>query len=258
MGLFLTDGFPTPEATGPILRALDRGGVDFIELGMPFSDPLAEGRPIQRSSAQALSHGVSLPDTLRTAEDFRSQSDTPLLLMGYVNPVFAYGTEDFCRDAAAAGVDGLILPDLPPEESGPLCEAAADHGLDVVFLIAPNSSDERIVAVDRRTTGFVYAVSVTGLTGSDLSGTPTVDEYLEHARELVQQNPLLVGFGIKTHEDAMQLSRHTDGFIVGSALINHVTDLWEESSHSQTERLEAVERFARRLKYGTTEQSPAS
>lgn len=258
MGLFLTDGFPTPEATGPILRALDRGGVDFIELGMPFSDPLAEGRPIQRSSAQALSHGVSLPDTLRTAEDFRAQSDTPLLLMGYVNPVFAYGIEDFCRDAAAAGVDGLILPDLPPEESGPLCEAAADHGLDVVFLIAPNTSDERIVAVDRRTTGFVYAVSVTGLTGSDLSGTPTVDEYLEHARELVQQNPLLVGFGIKTHEDAMQLSRHTDGFIVGSALINHVTDLWEEPSHSQTERLEAVERFARRLKYGTAEQSPAS
>lgn len=258
MGLFLTDGFPNPEATGPILQALDRGGVDFIELGMPFSDPLAEGRPIQRSSAQALSHGVSLSDTFRTAEDFRSQSDTPLLLMGYVNPVFAYGIEDFCRDAAAAGVDGLILPDLPPEESDRLGEAAADHGLDMVFLIAPNSSDERIVAVDQRTTGFVYAVSVTGLTGSNLSGTPTVDEYLERARELIHQNPLLVGFGIKTHEDAMELSRHTDGFIVGSALINRVGDLWDEPSSSQAERLEAVERFARRLKHGTAQQSPVS
>lgn len=257
MGLFLTDGFPTPDATEPILRALDRGGVDFIELGMPFSDPLAEGRPIQRSSARALSHGVTPTDTLRTAEEFRAQSDTPLLLMGYVNPVLRYGVEDFCRDAAAAGVDGLILPDLPPEESDRLCEAAADQDLDVVFLIAPNSSDDRIVAVDQRSTGFVYAVSVTGLTGSDLSHTSTVDEYLQRAQKLVQQNPLLVGFGIKTHEDAMRLSQHTDGFIVGSALINHVSALWDGSSRSQDERLESVEQFARRLKYGDPKRSPA-
>ena len=250
MGLFLTDGFPTPEATVPLLRALDRGGVDFIELGMPFSDPLAEGRPIQRASAQALSHGVTLTDTLHSAEDYRSQSDTPLLLMGYVNPVLAYGIDDFCRDAAAAGVDGLILPDLPPEESDPLCEAASAHDLALVFLIAPNTADDRIVAVDRRATGFVYAVSVTGLTGSDLDEAPTVDEYLRRARRLVQQNPLLVGFGIKSHEDAMQLSRHTDGFIVGSALINRVSDLWDDARLSDTERLKAVEAFARHLKTG--------
>lgn len=257
MGLFLTDGFPTPDATGPILRALDRGGVDFLELGMPFSDPLAEGRPIQRSSARALSHGVTPTDTLRTAERFRTQSETPLLLMGYVNPVLAYGIADFCRDAAAAGIDGLILPDLPPEESDRLCEAAADQGLDVVFLIAPNSSDDRIAAVDQRATGFVYAVSVTGLTGSDLSHTATVEEYLKRVRELVQQNPLLVGFGIKTHEDAMRLSQHTDGFIVGSALIDHVSALWDDASQSQAERLGSVEQFARRLKYGDPKRSPA-
>ena len=251
MGLFLTDGFPKPDATVPILRALDRGGVDFIELGMPFSDPLAEGRPIQNASAQALSHGVTLADTFQTAEDFRAGSETPLLLMGYVNPVLAYGIDDFCRDAAAAGVDGLILPDLPPEESAQLCEAAAAQDLDLVFLIAPNTSEERIAAVDRRATGFVYAVSVTGLTGSDLADAPTVDEYLQHARRLVSQNPLLVGFGIETHEDAMQLSTHTDGFIVGSALINRVAALWNSPEKSSAERLDAVEEFARDLKYGT-------
>lgn len=255
MGLFLTDGFPHPEATVPILRALDRGGIDFLELGMPFSDPLAEGRPIQKASAQALSHGVTLTDTLQTAEAFRADSETPLLLMGYVNPVLTYGIEDFCRDAAAAGVDGLILPDLPPEESGRLCEEAASQELDVVFLIAPNTSDERIATVDRRATGFVYAVSVTGLTGSDLEAAPTVDEYLRRARELVTQNPLLVGFGIKTHEDAMRLSRHTDGFIVGSALINRVTDLWEGSNPRMADRLDAIEAFAHRLKHGPPAQS---
>jgi tryptophan synthase alpha chain len=251
MGLFLTDGFPVPDATVPILRALDRGGVDFIELGMPFSDPLAEGRPIQNASAQALSHGVTLADTFQTAEDFRAGSETPLLLMGYVNPVLAYGIDDFCRDAAAAGVDGLILPDLPPEESAQLCEAAVAQDLDLVFLIAPNTSEERIAAVDRRATGFVYAVSVTGLTGSDLADAPTVDEYLQHARRLVSQNPLLVGFGIETHEDAMQLSTHTDGFIVGSALINRVAALWDDPEKSSTERLNAVAEFAHDLKYGT-------
>jgi len=254
MGLFLTDGFPHPDATIPLLNALDRGGVDFIELGMPFSDPLAEGRSIQRASAQALSHDVTLADTFETAEEFRAQSETPLFLMGYVNPVLAYGIEDFCRDAAAAGVDGLILPDLPPEESDRLCEAAAAQDLDLVFLIAPNTSDDRIVAVDRRATAFVYAVSVTGLTGSDLDEAPTVDEYLQRAQRLTTQNPLLVGFGIKTHEDALRLSQHTDGFIVGSALINRVSDLWDDPDLSAPERLGAVEAFARHLKYGDPAQ----
>jgi tryptophan synthase alpha chain len=256
MGLFLTDGFPNPDATVPLLHAIDRGGADFIELGMPFSDPLAEGRPIQRASARALSHGVTLPDTLQTVEAFREDSDTPLLLMGYVNPVFKYGVDAFCRDAAEAGVDGLILPDLPPQESDALCDAAAAHGLELVFLIAPNTSDERIRVVDERATGFVYAVSVTGLTGSDLAETPSVDEYLMHARDFVAQNPLLVGFGIKTHDDAMELSRHTDGFIVGSALINRVEALWEDPERSTTDRLDTVEGFARHLKSGTPVPTP--
>lgn len=256
MGLFLTDGFPDPEATVPLLRALDKGGVNFLELGMPFSDPLAEGRPIQKASARALSHGVTIRNTLERVDQFREESDTPLLLMGYVNPILSYGIDDFCRDAAAAGVDGLILPDLPPEESEQLSQAAGAHELDLVFLIAPNSSDERIRTVDQSATGFVYAVSVTGLTGSDLSDDASIDEYLQRARTLIQENPLLVGFGIKTHADAMRLARHTDGFIVGSALINHVEALWEDTSQSPKERLKAVEQFARHLKYG--DPTPAS
>lgn len=258
MGLFLTSGFPNPSSTLPVLRALDRGGVDFIELGMPFSDPLAEGRPIQRASARALSHGTTMADTFRTAEQFRAESETPLVLMGYVNPVLKYGVEAFCRDARAAGVDGLILPDLPPEESDRLVGAAHDTELDLVFLIAPNSSDDRIEAVDQRSTGFVYAVSVTGLTGSSLSHSSTVDDYLQRARRLVQDNPLLVGFGIKTHEDAMRLSQHTDGFIVGSALINRVARLWDQESGTNEERLLEIERFARHLKHGEGTPTSAS
>ncbi len=257
MGLFLTSGFPDPASTLPLLRALDAGGADFIELGMPFSDPLAEGRPIQRASARGLAGGVTMRDTLRTAERFRAESQTPLLLMGYLNPVLRYGAGAFCRDAHAAGADGLILPDLPPEEHARLTEAAREHDLNLIFLIAPNTSEERVRAIDRKATGFVYAVSVTGLTGSRLDATDAVETYLKRARRLVQKNPLLVGFGIRSHEDAMRLSRHTDGFIVGSALVECIEKLWEEDN-AEAERLDAVRRFAHRLKHGMPAAAPAS
>lgn len=254
-GLFLTNGFPNPDDTLPILRAVDRGGADFIELGMPFSDPLAEGLPIQRSSARALRHGVTMTDAFRTAEAFRAESETPLVLMGYINPVYRYGVETFCHDAANSGVDGLILPDVPPEESGLITDAAREAGLDLIFLIAPNSSDTRIAEIDRLATGFVYAVSVTGLTGSHLDAGGAVQNYLRRARSLVRQNPLLVGFGITSHEDAMRLSAHTDGFIVGSALIKHVEQHWNETALSLPDRLEQVERFVRTLKYGSPSEA---
>lgn len=265
MGLFLTNGFPDPKSTLPLLRALEAGGADFIELGMPFSDPLAEGLPIQRSSARALAHGARMADAFATAAAFRAGSETPLLLMGYVNPLVRYGVERFCADARRAGVDGLILPDLPPEERGLVVEAAEAHGLDLVMLVAPNTPEARVRRIDEKATGFVYAVSVTGLTGSALDAQgddarggdaqDAVQTYLERARALVQ-NPLLVGFGIRTHEDAMRLSRHTDGFIVGSALIRHVERLWDEDPpRPMAERLAAVERFARALKHGAAQHS---
>lgn len=250
MGLFLTNGFPDPQNTLPILQAVDEAGADFIELGMPFSDPLAEGLPIQRSSERALKHGVRMADAFRTAEAFRRTSETPLLLMGYINPVHSYGISNFCRDARSSGVDGLILPDVPMEESGIIEHAAREHGLDLVFLIAPNTPEDRIREIDQRATGFVYAVSVTGLTGTDIGGVAEVDNYLQRSRSLLQNNPLMVGFGIKSHEDAMRFSRNTDGFIVGSALINLVERLWDDGSLTLSERLDEIGRFVQNLKHG--------
>ena len=253
MGLFLTNGFPNPSDTLPILEAIDAGGADFIELGMPFSDPLAEGLPIQRSSARALGHGVRLDDAFRTAEQFRVRSETPLLLMGYINPIFRYGVRNFCQAARSSGVDGLILPDLPPEESPLMAAEAQEAGLDMVYLIAPNTPDTRITEIDARASGFVYAVSITGLTGSGLGALDTVAAYLQRARRRVQRNPLMVGFGIKTHAAARRLGSHTDGFIVGSALIEEIERLWDDAALSTEERLAQVRRFTHTLKYGDGE-----
>ena len=255
MGLFLTSGFPGPGATLPILQAADEAGADFLELGMPFSDPVAEGLPIQQASERALRQGATMAGTFETAAAFRRQSETPLVLMGYANPVVRYGVSDFCADAASAGVDGLILPDLPPEEAEDLEAAAARHGLAVTHLIAPNTSDDRVRLVDARSTGFVYAVSVTGLTGSGLGAHDATDAYLARARALVTQ-PLLVGFGISTGADAARLAPHTDGFIVGSALIRLVEGLWDDPDLTDSARLGRVREWASSLKGGAT--APAS
>lgn len=249
-GIFLTNGFPDLESSREILRAVDEGGADFVELGMPFSDPLAEGLPIQRSSARALAGGVRMIDTLETAAHFRARSETPLFLMGYVNPILRYGVSNFFADAASSGVDGLIIPDLPPGASTDIPEAADRERLGLVHLIAPNTADERIREVDRASTAFVYAVSVTGLTGSAIKTTDAVQDYLRRARSLVTRNPLLVGFGIKTRDEAVRLSAHTDGFIVGSALIQRVDELWGSTGLSREERLSAVTSYVEGLRGG--------
>lgn len=258
LGLFLTNGFPDPDATLPLLHAADEAGADFIELGMPFSDPLAEGLPIQRASASALGHGIRMADAFRTAEAFRRRSATPLLLMGYLNPLLRYGVGNFCADARSSGVDGLILPDLPLEERSLVAEAAQAAGLDLVFLIAPNTPDARVEAIDRQATGFVYAVSVAGLTGTALGGLDAVTAYLARARRLVRRNPLLVGFGIRSHADARRLSAHTDGFIVGSALIELAERLWDDATLTPADRLAAVARFVHTLKHGAPASAPTS
>lgn len=253
MGLFLTAGFPSPDATLDVLLAVDEHA-DFVELGMPFSDPVAEGLPIQQASERALAQGATMAGTFEIAAGFRRQSDTPLVLMGYANPVFRYGVSDFCADAASSGVDGLILPDLPPEESHDLEEAARRHDLSITHLIAPNTAPSRVRLVDDRSTGFVYAVSVTGLTGSGLGAAEATDAYLARARGLVEQ-PLLVGFGISTHADADRLTRHTDGFIVGSALIRQAEELWDAPDLTDSERRARIGEWARALKIGTPPDS---
>ena len=250
MGIFVTSGFPERDATLPVLRAIDEAGADFIELGMPFSDPLAEGLPIQRSSERALRNGIKMNETLQAAARFREKSDTPLLLMGYLNPLFRYGISNFCRDAHSSGVDGLILPDLPAEEKHLIQEAAEAHRMSLVFLIAPNTPDDRVALADEYATAFVYAVSMTGLTGTNIGRVDAVATYLERARRLVTQNPLLVGFGIRSHTDAVRLSRHTDGFIVGSAVINLLESLWDDHKLSLEERLDRLKTFIHELKFG--------
>ncbi len=248
MGLFLTNGFPDLESTVPLLRALEAGGADFLELGMPFSDPLAEGLPIQHSSAQALAGGVQMEDAFRTVRAFRENSDTPLLLMGYVNPILQYGPDNFCAAAGSSGADGLIIPDLPPEEAGLITEPAKKHHLDTIFLVAPNTPGGRAQAIDRLSEGFVYAVSVTGVTGAPLEHRmDTVVQYLARVRTIIQHNPLLAGFGVRTAEDARQLCRHADGFIAGSALVPVIETLWKDETLSMARRIAGVQQFARRL-----------
>ncbi|CAN5518147.1 tryptophan synthase subunit alpha [soil metagenome] len=247
MGLFVTCGFPDVDATPDILSAMVEGGADFVELGMPFSDPLAEGIPIQRASERALNAGVDLATCLRTTETFRATHDVPLLLMGYVNPIMRYGAAAFCRDAAAAGADGLILPDLPPEEADLLSEHADEHGLGLTFLIAPNTREERVRLVDEQSTAFVYAVSISGLTGSGLADHEATAEYLLRARQAVSRNPLLVGFGIQTAEDAARLAEHTDGFIVGSAIINEIDRIWDGHDGLPSGRYDRLTTFVRNL-----------
>lgn len=248
MGLFITNGFPEPAATLEVLKVADAAGADFLELGMPFSDPLAEGPTIQRSSARALEHGVRMADAFRTAAAFRRDSETPLVLMGYYNPVLSYGISNFCADAASSGVDGLILADLPPEESAEVEAAAAAAGLGLVFLVAPNTPLHRMEEIDRRTTGFVYAVSVSGMTGAALGDLDGVSEYLARARRAITRNPLLVGFGIRTGSDAARLSRNTDGFIVGSALIDEIERLWDNPQLDARTRNERLGAFVRSLR----------
>ncbi len=190
-----------------------------------------------------------MADAFETARALRDASDTPVVLMGYANPVFRYGVGDFCADAASAGVDGLILPDLPLEESDDLEHHADAHGLAITHLVAPNTPPERVALAAERSTGFVYAVSVAGLTGSGLGDADATDAYLSRTRAAVG-GPLNVGFGIKTPEDAARLTRHTDGFIIGSALIRTVEALWDDDALSDTQRLDAVRDWATTLKEG--------
>jgi len=248
MGLFLTNGYPDLASTLPLLRTLEAGGADFIELGMPFSDPIAEGLPIQHSSARALAGGVQMEDAFRTAEAFRKESALPLLLMGYINPILQYGVHNFCAAAHSSGIDGLIIPDLPPQEAEMLKASAREHQLDTVFLLAPNTPDDRAKEIDRLSDGFVYAVSVTGITGAALEHrVDAVGNYLERVKRLVQKNPLIVGFGIKSRKDAVQLCHHADGFVVGSALVHIIEGLWTNSTLSTSQRLLSVQRFAQNL-----------
>jgi len=220
---YYTLGYPDGPTSEAVIRAIAEAGADLIELGVPFSDPLADGPTIQRSSQVALARGMTSARCLELTGRLRAGGvRQPLLLMGYVNPILAYGSGRFVADAAAEGANGLIVPDLPPEEAGEIEAACAAHGLALIYLAAPTSTSERLAKVAARTTGFLYLVSVTGVTGAREGLPPDLRAFVERARA-VARTPLAVGFGISTPAQAQAVSQFADGVIVGSALINAVT-----------------------------------
>jgi tryptophan synthase alpha chain len=219
---YLTVGYPKLEDTAPIAHWLANNGADILELGIPFSDPLADGATIQASSYQALKNGVTPEFCLQTAAAIRKADDVPLVLMTYFNPILSYGIEHFCQDCLNAGVDGLIVPDLPPEESGLLEKASGQNDLDLIFLLSPNSTPARRELVARKSQGFIYLVSVTGVTGVRQDLPAGLPDFIHQVRGITDK-PLCLGFGVSTPEQARQISALADGVIVGSRLIQLIT-----------------------------------
>jgi tryptophan synthase alpha chain len=219
---YFTLGYPDPGTSLDILEAVARAGADLIELGVPFSDPLADGPTIQRSTQVALEQGVNVTRCLELLAQLRARGVTqPLMLMGYINPILAFGTGNFVAEATAAGADGFIVPDLPPEEADEMTVSCREHQRALVYLAAPTSTPKRIAYLAARTTGFLYLVSLTGVTGARDALPPHLADFVRRARA-VARTPLAVGFGISTPDQARAVGRLADGVIVGSALIDTV------------------------------------
>ena len=231
MSLFLTAGYPEPDSTAELILGLEKNGADMIELGMPFSDPLADGPTIQYSSEVAIRNGITMEKIFNIVREVREKSQIPIILMGYVNPVLRYDIVKFCKDAANAGADGLIIPDLPVEESGLIHKEASKNELNLIFLVAPNTNDRRMIKIDEVSEGFVYCVSVTGVTGTRDGNevARSVQNFISRVNKNVKRNPKLVGFGIKNHHDALKIAEHADGFIVGSALVEQIKSKYPDS-----------------------------
>jgi tryptophan synthase alpha chain len=225
LNVYCTAGYPALNSTIPIMQALQESGADLIELGMPYSDPLADGPVIQASSTQSLANGMTINLLFDQLKNFRSANhqqqsiEVPVILMGYMNPVLQYGFEKFCADAAAVGIDGLILPDLPPyefeHEYGAIIKK---YGLDFIFLVTPETSAERIRQLDQLSSGFLYAVSSSATTGQD-KNFDLVEKYLQQLQSMHLKNPVLVGFGIKDKATFQSACKFANGAIIGSAYI---------------------------------------
>jgi tryptophan synthase alpha chain len=216
---FLMAGDPDPATSLDIIKALPKAGADIIEIGMPFTDPMADGPAIQAAGLRALKAGMTLRKTLDLVSGFRKgDAATPLVLMGYYNPIYIYGVDKFLADAKSAGVDGLIIVDLPPEEDSELCLPAMKAGLNFIRLATPTTDDRRLPAVLANTSGFVYYVSITGITGSASAETAVVGEAVARIQRHTKL-PVCVGFGIRTPEAARGIAQHADGAVVGTALV---------------------------------------
>jgi tryptophan synthase alpha chain len=240
---FITAGDPALDVTRDCILAMERGGADIVELGVPFSDPMADGPTIQQSSERALQAGTTLPKILAMVKSVRSTSEIPLLLMGYYNPIFRYGTAQFVTDAAAAGLDGVLIVDLPPEEAQEFKNLASAVGIDLISLLTPTSDAERMKKVARQGSGFIYYVSVTGVTGARESVAVSVSEKVEEIRRL-SPLPVAVGFGVSDPSQAARVAGMADGVVVGSAIVK----LFERFKGG--ELVDNVEKFIAALKNG--------
>jgi len=219
LNVYYTAGYPVLDSTVSLMKTLQDEGVDIIELGMPYSDPLADGPVIQESSLVALKNGMSISTLFDQLKDFRKSIQTPVILMGYMNPILQYGFEKFCRDAAAVGIDGLILPDLPPFEfESNYGKVIKECGLDFIFLVTPETSVERVKFLDNLSSGFLYAVSSSSTTGKEKNMHDVV-EYVDRLKTYQLKNPIMVGFGIKDKSTFEMLKGHANGGIIGSAFI---------------------------------------
>jgi tryptophan synthase alpha chain len=215
---YVTVGYPDIEATIKVVPLLAASGCDIIELGIPFSDPLADGVTIQKASYQALQNGITPKTCLEVAAELSRKVNVPLVFMTYYNPVFSYGLEEFCAACAGSGISGLIIPDLPPEEGSEMEASTRNQGLDLIYLLAPTSSRERIRLAAGRSRGFVYIVSVTGVTGAREMLPADLETFVGRIRK-ESDKPLCVGFGISTPEQAAEVGRISDGVIVGSRIV---------------------------------------
>ena len=242
LSLFITAGFPTADITVPLVVELAKNGADMIELGIPFSDPIADGPVIQHSSEVSLRNGTTLQKTFAMAEEIRKRTDIPLILMGYANPILAYGLPAFFDRCNSAGIDGCIIPDISLEESEEYRSLALKNNISAIFLAAPTTTTERLTRLDNASTGFLYCVSVIGVTGERSGLMPQVPEFLNRVHATVKKNPVLVGFGISTPDDAVRLAGLSDGVIIGSALVKLL------SSTNGSTRIEKVVHYVRSIR----------
>ena len=239
---YVMAGDPSLKDTEQLVVELERAGADIIELGVPFSDPIADGPVIQQAAERALRSGTSLRAILSMIAGLREKTQIPLVLMAYYNSIHSFGPERFCHESVQAGIDGLILPDMPPDEAGPLKRPAAAAGLPLIFLLAPTSTAERRTFVARQSQGFVYYVSLTGITGAKLVNLADVGKNVEKIRK-VTDVPIAVGFGVATPEDAAKVAAVADGVIVGSAIVKQIAAYREKP-----EMVTKVAEFVRSLK----------
>ena len=254
---YVMTGDPSRDEALEILRGLPAAGADLIELGLAFSDPMAEGPPIQRAALRGLAAGMTLRGTLDLVADFRAGDDaTPVILMGYLNPVESYGYEAFARDAAAAGVDGLIVVDCPPEEAGPLAAALDSQQVSLIRLATPTSDDDRLKVIARGTSGFVYYVSVAGVTGVKEAQAASVAPAVELVRRAANL-PVAVGFGVKTPERAAEIARVADAVVAGSVFVDEVAAALAANEPAVPRVLARVKALADAVKTARTSASVA-